>query len=103
MSDQTPQRKINLRKYSRPKPQRKPTSPANDFVRSQPPSPIPSPTLSATTTTTTPPPSPTRPSTAESFRRIYTDKSNKLSYSGNIQDIANQIKSYRLERRFSPY
>ena len=102
MSDQTPQRKINLRKYSRPKPQRNPPSPVNDFAMSQPPSPIPSPTTSATTTTT-PPPSPTRPSTAESFKRIYTDTKNHSSYSGNVRDIANQIKSYRLARRFSPY
>ena len=103
MNDQTPQRKISLRKYSRPKLQRNPTSPANDFARNQTQTPIPSPTPSATATTTTPPPSPTRPSTVENFKRIYTDTKNNSSYSGNIRDIANQIKSYRLARRFSPY
>ena len=102
MNDQTPQRKINLRKYSRPKLQRNPTSPANEFATNQPQTPTPSPTPNASPTTT-PPPSPTRPSTAESFRRVYTDISNKSSYSGNIRDIANQIKSFRLARRLSPY
>ena len=98
MNDQTPQRKINLRKYSRPKPQRNPPSPANVPGTSQPPSPTPS-----EATTATPPPSPTRPSTAVDFRSKYKDIKNQSSYSGNIQDIANQIQSYRLARRLSPY
>ena len=98
MSDQTPQRKINLRKYSRPKLQRNPKSPANDLERNQAPSPTPNVTIP-----TTPPPSPTVQSTAENFKRIYTDTSNELSYSGDINAIANKIKSYRLARKYTPY
>ena len=98
MSGQTPQRKINLRKYSRPRLLRNPASPANDPETSQPPSPTPN-----AATPTTPPPSPTHLSTAANFKQIYTNTSNSASFSGDIHKIANQIKSYRLARRFSPY
>ena len=98
MSDQTPQRKINLRKYSRPKPSRNPQSPANGPERVLHQSPIPNELISQT-----PPPSPTRPSTAESFKNIYTNVKNKSSFSGNLAAIANQLPSYRSARRYKPY
>ena len=98
MSDRTPQRKINLRKYSRPKPSRNPPSPPNGPERVLLQNPIPNESVSPT-----PPPSPTPPSTAESFKQIYTNVKNKSSYSGNLADIANQLPSYRSARRFKPY
>ena len=98
MNDTTPHRKISLRKYSRPKPPRNPPNLANEQETSRAPSPIPKNSISPT-----PPPSPTRPSTVESFRKIYTDVNNQSSFSGNATAIANQIPSFRLARRFKPY
>ena len=98
MSDTTPHRKINLRKYSRPKPSRNPPNRANEPETTQAPSPTPRNSISPT-----PPPSPTRPSTVENFKNVYTDIKNKSSFSGDISAIANQIPSFRLARRFKPY
>ena len=36
-------------------------------------------------------------STAANFKKIYSDTKNSSSYSGHIQEIANQISSYRYE------
>ena len=89
---------INLRRFVKPKSTEKRNRRIND-VEMQP---IPSPTnqKDQNQTILNPPQNnrqknPNLQSTAANFKQIYTETSFPASYSGNINEIANRIPSYR--------
>ena len=89
---------VNLRKFARPKRVQRKNSRTNDLEMQ----PIPSLTnQNDQKSTTADQPqnnhqkNPNLRSTAENFKQIYTETSFPASYSGNINEIANQIPSYR--------
>ena len=91
---------INLRRFAKPKLLERRKRQSSDLEMSVIQNPRvqndPNPTMSSPTMNN-PQKNPNPQSTVENFKNIYSDPSNPASFSGDIQEIANQIPSYRCD------